>query len=88
MQAGIKSVMNELKRTSNRRIGFVRRMLLWGILGLLASTASMLALLFKFNYLGIGCFVIADISIIVSLVFAIMDVSISTHALEIELADK
>ena len=71
-----------------RRVGYVRRMLLWGILGLAASALSMLALMFKCTITGVGLFVLADISIVISLIYAILDVSISTHALELEVNGK
>lgn len=71
-----------------RRVGYVRRMLLWGILGLAASALSMLALVFKCTNTGVGLFVLADLSIVISLIYAILDVSISTNALELEVNGK
>lgn len=71
-----------------RRIQHVRRMLIWGIIGLIGASASMLALAGGIMWAGIILFVVADISIMTSLVYALCDVMISTHALEIELSEK
>ncbi len=70
------------------RIMFVRKMLLWGIAGLIFSSISMLYLAFSFKISGMIAFIAADVSIVMSLQYAFRDVLISTHALEIELRDK
>ena len=70
------------------RIGYVQKMLFYGVLGLVLSVLSMFAVMFTLDNVAFYSMAISLIMIFISLVNALFDISLSTSALKLELEDK
>ena len=70
------------------RIGYVQKMLFYGVLGLVLSVLSMFAVMFTLANVAFYSMAISLIMIFISLVNALFDISLSTSALKLELEDK
>lgn len=71
-----------------KRVSLVRYMLGFGISGLILSTLAMSAILFGVKGLGYILTLSSHTAVVISLVYALIDVYISTQALNIEIDDK
>lgn len=70
------------------RIGYVKKMLFFGVLGLALSVLSMFAVMLTLNTIAYYAMAVSLCMIFISLVNAMFDISLSTKALQIELNDK
>ncbi|MEO7425319.1 MAG: DUF2721 domain-containing protein [Fibrobacteria bacterium] len=68
-----------------RRIRLIRDMQLWGVLGLISCTMSMLLLFRGLQSYGEGVFGISIICMLVSLAISLVEIRISVEALDIHL---
>ena len=70
------------------RIGYVQKMLFYGVFGLALSVLSMVAVMLTLDNVAFYSMAVSLIMIFISLVNALFDISLSTSALKIELEDK
>lgn len=70
------------------RIGYVQKMLFFGVFGLALSVFSMFAIMLTMNTVAFYSMAISLVMIFISLINALFDISLSTDALKIELEDK
>ena len=82
------AVIEAQMRNFHMRLHLIQFMEFFGILALLCSVVSIILLYFECVFLGIGVFLLAIISVLISLIFALSEVIISTKALHIQLRAK
>jgi hypothetical protein len=70
------------------RIGYVQKMLFFGVCGLAMSVISMFSVMLTLNGIAYYTMAVSLVMIFISLVNALFDISLSTAALKIELEDK
>ncbi|GKW50215.1 DUF2721 domain-containing protein [Halomonas sp. NCCP-2165] len=70
-----------------QRISLTKRMQLAGVLSFLLCTLSMFALFLSLEMLGMVLFGISLLSLSVSLIYSLWEVTISTNALNVQLQD-
>jgi len=70
------------------RIGYVQKMLFFGVCGLALSVISMFSVMLTLNGVAYYTMAVSLVMIFISLVNALFDISLSTSALKIELEDK
>ena len=81
-------VLEAQLRNFNRRIHLVQRTEAFGVLGLIMSMISSLALFAQAELLGMICFVMSLSLILLSLTFALWEIMLSTEALHVLVARK
>jgi hypothetical protein len=69
----------------NQRIGYIRNMQALGIISFIICTASMCCLFVDLNTPGAYLFGVSLITLVVSLLFALVEVLVSTKALSVEM---
>ncbi|UXP32556.1 DUF2721 domain-containing protein [Reichenbachiella agarivorans] len=82
----LKLVVVQIKNLRNR-LNLVRRMQAMGVLSFLFTVACMIALFQELYTIANYLFGISLISLLLSLVFSLIEIQISTKALNIELSD-
>jgi hypothetical protein len=70
-----------------KRIGLIKRMQMFGVISFLLCTLSMFALFVQQELAGEILFGISILTLSVSLIISLHEVSLSTHALNLELKD-
>ena len=68
-----------------KRLKYIKRMQYFGVFSLLMCAVSMLFLFFQIDFIGKISFAISLVSLIISLVFSLLEIQISLEALRIHL---
>lgn len=80
--------VNEQLHIFYDRIGYVQKMLFFGVCGLALSVISMFSVMLTLNVIAYYTMAVSLVMIFISLVNALFDISLSTAALKLELEDK
>lgn len=83
---GLQPVVEQIKNLRTR-LGLIRRMQALGVLSFLLTVACMIALFQKSYVIANYLFGAALVSLLLSLLFSLIEIQISTKALNIELSD-
>jgi hypothetical protein len=70
-----------------RRISLTKRMQVAGVLSFLLCTLSMFALFLSLELLGMLLFGVSLVTLYISLIYSLWEVTISTNALNVQLQD-
>jgi len=70
-----------------KRISLTKRMQVAGVLSFLLCTLSMFALFLSFDVLGMLLFGVSLVTLSISLIYSLWEVTISTNALNVQLQD-
>ncbi|WP_231284759.1 DUF2721 domain-containing protein [Leptotrichia hofstadii] len=68
-----------------KRLKYIKRMQYFGVFSLLMCAVSMLFLFFQIDFIGKISFAISLVSLIISLIFSLLEIQISLEALRIHL---